>query len=145
MSQQRGFLDLLFILLCSAMVMLSQSLPLGSIDAAPARLGSGGVSPIHADQVRPLIVSEHAIDLKDQPVDRLDDLADLLSEDDVLVIMPRHATVSHHRVMAVWHELRQMSLPVKLGVAPRTEPDDARPARPRRTSAPMDQAKRNGA
>lgn len=111
----RGFVDVLFILLCGTIALLSQSVRLGAIDAAPARAGGGGVSPIHADQIRSLIVSDKKLALDGDPL-QIDEVADRLKPAEIVLLLPSMDTLSHHRMIAVWSELRERGVEARFGV-----------------------------
>ena len=59
----KSFIDLLFILLCGTIVLLSQSLQIGTIKIAPTKVGSGGISPINADEFAVLAVNDDYMEL----------------------------------------------------------------------------------
>ncbi|MEM6259653.1 MAG: hypothetical protein AAGI37_15345 [Planctomycetota bacterium] len=116
--EPRGFIDVLFILLCGAIVLLSQSLPLGELDAAPTRVGGGGVSAISADAAVIVVVDDDRVWLEDgTPTDeRL--LPSQLAADAFPLLVPAAEGVSHHRVLAVWDTLRHAGVTAGFGVVP---------------------------
>jgi biopolymer transport protein ExbD len=113
----RGFIDLLFILLCSTIVMLSESVRLGVFEAAPARVGGGGVAAIDADTVVVVTVGAEELRVADGLVTP-EQVAERLGAGRTAVLVPASAQVTHHRVMAAWSALRLAGAAVQLGVEP---------------------------
>ena len=61
MMSYKSFIDVLFIILLATLVMLTQTVNLGAVDTALAKIGPGGLSPIRADQVQVVVVSQDAL------------------------------------------------------------------------------------
>ena len=118
----RSFVDLLFILLCGTIVSLSQSLQLGAIETAPAKVGSGGISEVSADEIDVLVINEsdyqwvHGSDAESVTVTSLDQLDAYLQETRCLVIVAGTEVISHQRVMDCWDQCRILGIKVQLGV-----------------------------
>ncbi len=115
----KSFIDVLFILLLSAMVMLTQSVQLGAVDTVLAELGAGGVSPISADDVQIVVVSDDELRLNDRSFAAAEEIAGSLRAGDPVLLVTADAEVRHHRVLGVWSALRHQGLDVKLGAKPR--------------------------
>lgn len=118
----KSFVDLLFILLCGTIVSLSQSLQLGALETAPAKVGSGGISEVRADQVDVLVVNESDYQLVlgsgTEPIEvvSLDQLDSYLQNTRCLVIVAGTDVISHQRVMDCWDHGRTLGIKVQLGV-----------------------------
>lgn len=115
----KSFVDLLFILLCGTIVLLSQSLQIGAVQAEPAKLGGGGVSAVRAADTQLVTVAEDSLVLVNdhrapRPLVSLDALADAVATEKCVLLVPATAAVTHHRVMQVWSECRRAGLAVKL-------------------------------
>ncbi len=123
MLSYKSFVDVLFILLLSTMVMLTQSVQLGAIDTVIARLGSGGISPISADEIQVVVIGEEELQLAGRTWARIDELVQEVRPEDPVLLVTADGDVRHHRVLSVWSALVERGLDVKLG---------ARPARPDR-------------
>ena len=111
----RGFVDLLFILLCSTIVLLAQSIPLRGLMAEPAEAGSGGTRPLDTDSVILVSVAESSVSTADGTGSHLSDLA-LPSESSTVIIVPATNKITHHRIIDIWREAREAGLSVELGV-----------------------------
>ncbi len=117
----RGFVDVLFILLLGTLVMLTQSVQLGSIDTAVATLGAGDISPIRADEVQVVAVGEQTLLMDGQPSPTIEALVERLRPHDAVLLVTADAEVRHHRVLAVWSGLRKHVQDVKLGARPASD------------------------
>lgn len=113
----RSFVDLLFILLCGAVVMLANSVQLRLADAAPARVAGGGKLDLAGRSLRVVVVGEDRLQLDGEPLPA-DELAASLSERDRVVILPETELITHHRMLAVWSRLRSIGIDAALGVLP---------------------------
>jgi len=122
----RSFIDVLFILLLSAIVLLSQSTQIGELETAPARIGQGGISPIRAEEVRLVAVATDGLALDGQRFSRIERLDGALPPGAPVLLVTERADVAHQRVMEVWSALRERGRDVRLGVAPaREDPAEA--------------------
>ena len=106
----------MFILLCGTIVLLSRSIRLDGLQTAPATVGDGGVSEIVADRIRLVGVADRDLHLGDAAYASVDALVADLRPDEVVVLVPVDALVSHHRVMAVWSAFTKRGLQPHLGV-----------------------------
>lgn len=111
----RGFVDLLFILLCSTIVLLAQSIPLRGLLAEPAEAGSGGSRPLHGDDVVLVSVSESTLATATASGSRLEEL-DLPAAPSTVIIVPATSAITHHRVIDVWRQAQNAGFQVELGV-----------------------------
>jgi len=111
----RGFVDLLFILLCSTIVLLAQSIPLRGLMAEPAQAGSGGTRPLDTDSVVLVSVAETTLSTPVMTVQEFSEL-DLPSHPTTVIIVPATSDITHHRMIDVWREARNAGLSVELGV-----------------------------
>jgi len=118
----RSFVDVLFILLLSAIVMLAQSFQLGGLDMAPAKVGAGAVSPLQADDVRVIVVQEEALLLDEESYSNVARLSRSLAPADPVLLVAASPGISHQRVMSVWSAFKEQGRDVRLGVAP-DDPD----------------------
>jgi len=125
----RSFIDVLFILLLSAIVMLAQSFQLGGVDMSPAEVGADGVSPLRADEVRLIVIEEDALLVEDSTFSTVEALHQSMPADAPLVLVAGRGEISHQRVMSLWSDLKERGRDVRLGVAPRqSDPADDEPA-----------------
>ncbi len=119
----KSFVDLLFILLCGTIVMLSRSIQVGAVDTAPARVGGGGLSEVCADEIRLVAVSDRRYEWTDvdgglRRADGADEVAAAMDADDCVLLVAGNEGVSHHRVMEAWSAFRKAGCRVKLGAVP---------------------------
>ena len=126
----KSFVDLLFILLCGTIVMLSQSLRIGAVETAPAKLGSGGISDVSADEVRLVVVNDKGIELVDITGEVLkkqsvSELAKFIEPGECVLLTVKKEDVSHQRVMECWDGFRKTGVKVKLAA---TSEDTGKPS-----------------
>ena len=116
----RSFVDLVFILLCAVVVILTQSVPLKGLKADPTDVGDGETSSIDSGVTEILIISDDWVGLNGERFDALEAAMERLSNesDTTTVVVPEHADVSHHRVIRAWWELKRTGRHVELGVRP---------------------------
>ena len=115
----KSFVDLLFILLCSTIVMLSRSIEVGAVEINPAKVGSGSVSEVRADDVRVVSVNKLTVTLSDDS-DRVIEFEDVTKAaaaagpDKCILLSAATEEVTHHRIMQVWSDLIKAGKKVKL-------------------------------
>ncbi len=119
----RSFIDLLFILLCGTIVLLSQSLPIGAMESAPARIAGGGLSDVRLDGTALVAVAEGHLALARPDGDGrefadADALHAALPPGQVVLLVAAEEGIRHHRVMQAWSELHQRGRRVQLGAQP---------------------------
>ena len=122
----KSFVDLLFILLCSTIVMLSQSIQVSSMDIAPAKIGSGSLSEINADDVTLLAVYEnkYEIVIDDGRTQQFSDIRELqatIPQGKCLLLSAAEENISHHRIMSVFSQCVDIGYTVKLAAIPRRQ------------------------
>ena len=120
----KSFVDLLFILLCGTIVLLTDSLRVHVLDTAPAQVGAGALSPIAAHDVEPVVVFEQTVAWKGERFASVDPLVAALPADSCLLLIAGDEALSHHRMMRVWSACQQRGLTVKLGAVPLPTPND---------------------
>jgi hypothetical protein len=113
----RGFVDLMFILLCSTIVLLAQSIPLRGLLAEPAVAGIGGTRPIDGVDVVLVSIDASTVSTAEHTGSTLDAL-ELPRGPITLILLPATSTVSHHRVIDVWRTAQASGYRVELGVKP---------------------------
>ncbi len=123
MMSSRSFIDVLFILLLGTLVMLADSVRLGAVDTVVAKLGSGGISPVRADEVQIVVIGEDELRFENRSWTRLEELSGELAPAEPVLLVTAGRDVRHHRVMEVWFALRRGGLDVKLGAE--RAPNDA--------------------
>ena len=116
----RGFVDLLFILLCSTIVLLAQSVRLEGLAAEPARVGSGGNRSLTGRELILVSVFEGHIETRNGVMKRLEAMQ-LDEETETVVLVPANKEISHHRIMDLWREAGRLGMNVELGVDPGEE------------------------
>lgn len=116
----RGFVDLLFILLCSTIVLLAQSVRLEGLSAEPARAGTGGNRPLAGQDLVLVSVFESHIETRDGAMKRLEDIQ-RDEETETVVLVPANEGISHHRIMDLWREAGRLGMNIELGVEPGEE------------------------
>ncbi|QDU32037.1 hypothetical protein KS4_00650 [Poriferisphaera corsica] len=114
---QKGFIDMLFILLCATIVLLSESVRIGTVDAKPAKVGGGAVTDISVNQVRIVIVRPDELIFEEQPYGNMTDIAKANQwlGDECAVLIPSIENVTHHRMMDVWSSFQEAGYQVKFG------------------------------
>lgn len=115
----KSFVDLLFILLCGTIVMLSRSVEVGAVEINPAKVGSGGVSEVLADDVRVVSVNQLTISLSDDSdgvmeFDNVAKVAQVAGTDKCILLSAGSEEVTHHRIMRVWSDFVKAGFNVKL-------------------------------
>ncbi len=115
----KSFVDVLFILLLGAMVMLTRSVRLGAVDTAVARLGPAGIAPVSAADIQVVAVAERHLSLGELKLDSTAALADRLQRAKAVLLVTAEADLRHHRVLDVWSDLTNSGFDVKLGARPR--------------------------
>lgn len=111
-----GFIDVLFLVLFATMVMLSESLPLKGLDVAPARSGSGAVSPLAYDAARLVVVGDDDYAVSGDRLTDLTSVAGHLDSDTQPVLVPESGSTSHHRMIEAWTRLNEMGWSPVFGV-----------------------------
>jgi hypothetical protein len=115
----KSFVDVLFIMLLGVLALLADSVPIGSVEVAPAEVGGGGIAQIIADQARLVVLTrEDTLVLDDRPYPTAAALVADIRPGEWVVLVPGHADVRHHRMMRVWSDIRERGVVVKLGVRP---------------------------
>jgi hypothetical protein len=114
----RGFVDLLFILLCSTIVLLAQSVRLEGLAADPAVAGSGGNRTLAGQKLILVSVFENHLETESGSMKQLNEIR-RDGDAEIVVLVPATREISHHRIMEVWREAEQIDLDVELGVEPR--------------------------
>ena len=114
----KSFVDLLFILLCGTIVLLTDSLRVQVLNTAPVQVGAGALSPIAAHEVEPVVVFERTVAWKGQRFASVGALTTVLPSDACLLLIAGDEALSHHRMMRIWSACQQRGLPVKLGAVP---------------------------
>lgn len=116
----RSFVDLVFIMLCAVVVILTQSVPLKGLKADPTDVGDGEAHSIDSGVTEILVVSDEWIGLNGARFDSIEAAMKRLSNesDATTVVVPEHADVSHHRVIRAWWDLKKTGRHVELGVRP---------------------------
>ena len=114
---QKGFIDMLFILLCATIVLLSESIRIGTVEAKPAEVGGGAVSEISMNQVRLVIVQAEGLIFEEKPYAQFTELvkANRWLGDECAVLVPEAEDVTHHRMMKVWSDFQEAGYQVKFG------------------------------
>ena len=116
----KGFIDILFILLCGTIVMLSQSLQIGSVDIDPAKVGTGGTTAINPDDIQLVVVTENALQLvakdggENITANSVSELKNLLDSECCILLSVENEKVSHQKVMSTWSQCQQAGWQVKL-------------------------------
>lgn len=118
-----GFVDVLFILLAGVIAALAGAMPLGQLEAEPARVGGGGVSPIRVSDTVLLAVTETGVVFDDGLEIADAEATTRLARGAYAVLLPADADVSHHRVLAVWDTLDRAGVAAGFGVMPRPGED----------------------
>lgn len=124
----KSFLDLLFILLCATIVMLSDSVRLGSLAVDPVRADASSVMPVDWTRAVLVRVSDTDLRTRDQrfsPAELVRHLRDEPETDETgrssvpaALLAPADNRVPHARVMAVLVELRRLGIRTELAVRP---------------------------
>ena len=123
----KGFVDILFILLCGTIVMLSQSLQIGSVEINPAKVGSGGLSAVNADDIQLVVITEDGLNVVkadgsgNQLISSVGQLGSCLKPDSCILLTVESDMISHQKVMRIWSDCQQNGWQVKL--AAQEEPD----------------------
>ena len=112
----RGFVDLLFILLCGALIMLSQSVRVHSLPVDPADAGHSRSEPVSEREQRVLVVADDWFGCDGGRFDTIPELLRACEEHHALVLVPSDDAVSHHRIIGVWHELDLAGRQASLGI-----------------------------
>jgi biopolymer transport protein ExbD len=130
MNCSRSFIDVLFILLIGAIVMLSNATPLGSVDAAPAAVEKDSAEPLTDEPVRVVIVRPDTLVLDDVAATTADELAARLVPGDRVLLVSGVADLRHQRMMTVWSDFSRRGWTAQIGVAPGAQPASNEPSPP---------------
>ncbi len=120
----KSFIDLLFILLGSTIVLLSQSLQIGAVKTAPAKIGSGGISEFSTDNIVVLAVHEDYLEISSfenaapLKVTTIQEISNHVTSTMSIVVVAGDASISHQRIMTWWDHCRKAGFDVKLGAMP---------------------------
>jgi hypothetical protein len=112
----RSFVDLMFILLCAVISLVAQATNLRSLRIDPADAGTGGTRAVAGSSIEVVAVSDEALDFRGQRLTSADEVRAASDPDMLLLLVPEHERVSHHRVLALWRDLTRLGLRVELGV-----------------------------
>ena len=117
----KSFIDLMFILLCASLALLSRTIYVGESEAEAAQIGGGG--PSGESRLIAVVVAADSLSISGEPVADSAALAERLADeiDATAVLVPEGDGVSHHRVMEVWAALRDANVTAKLAAAPKPE------------------------
>ncbi|MBL4699854.1 MAG: hypothetical protein JKX85_01220 [Phycisphaeraceae bacterium] len=118
MLMSRGLVDVLFILLCGTIVLLSESVRVGSVKTAPAEIGSGGISAIQAKDVKPVVVDFDQMIYQEQAFKTVPQLLAKLESGICVLLITANKDIPHHRVMKLWSQLHERGVNVNLGAKP---------------------------
>ncbi|MBI9016551.1 MAG: biopolymer transporter ExbD [Phycisphaerae bacterium] len=116
----KSFIDILFILLCSTIVMLSQSFRLSAIDAAPVVSGSNGISEINADDVCIVVIKNDGLEITNSNSRPVSlgfnvDYKKYIGNAQCVVLIAGDKEISHQKVMEVWSYFSDANIAAKLG------------------------------
>ncbi len=117
----RSFVDLVFIILCAVILVLTQSIQLKGLKANPADADSTQSSAMASNRIQIVVIAEQWIGMEGV---KFIDFQAILSNLDPLVqvvVVPENSNVSHHRVMEAWSIFRRKGYAVELGVRPSKE------------------------
>ncbi|MEM1212055.1 MAG: hypothetical protein AAGI68_07120 [Planctomycetota bacterium] len=110
----KSFIDLAFILLCAAVVLLAQSVRVGAIDTDPAEVQGDQLADPIPQTTRIVVIAPDELFLEDQAVPTLEALLNQTDPDTALMLTPQSEAVSHHRVMSVWSRLSSAGRTVQI-------------------------------
>lgn len=110
----KGFVDLLFILLCGAIVMLAQSVRLGAIPSDPAEADAETESVSGGDVVV-MVVGTDWIGIGERRFSSIEEAALAAGTIDV-VMVPADRSVAHHRMIEVWDHITDEGRVARFGV-----------------------------
>lgn len=112
----RSFVDLVFVILCALAVMLDQSIAVRGLRAEPAAVGNGGTEEIALEDMEVLVVGEEAFGLGGEEYADADSAVAAAGPGVPIVVVPESDSVSHHRVVETWWDIRRTGRHVELGV-----------------------------
>ena len=112
----KSFVDVLFILLLGTIVMLTESVQLGTIDAALARRGGDGISSVRADEVKVVVVADDDLEHDGRRYPNGAALLSTLGPEGTVLLLPSGEALPHRRMIEIWLQLRDAGLDVRLGV-----------------------------
>lgn len=114
----RSFVDLIFILLCAVVVLLTQSVRLHAMKVDPVKVGSGGSRSVAGSSIEIVAISDDMISVSGKQYKDIQSFLQAVDIDAHLLIVPENNKVSHHRVIKAWWEIQQHGRQVELGVSP---------------------------
>lgn len=99
--------------------MLSRSVEVGAVEITPAKVGSGGISEVLADDVSVVSVNKLTVTISSDSGGVLEykntaTAVDLLSNDKCILLSATDEGVAHHRIMRVWSDFVKAGFNVKL-------------------------------
>ncbi|BAM03689.1 hypothetical protein [Phycisphaera mikurensis] len=121
----KSFIDLLFILLLSTFVLLSESVRMETVDANPAEVSGGALALDEAERaVQVAVLPGGRVAVAGEEVDDAA-AAGRVPAGAWALLVPGPEGLGHQRVMEVWATLRAAGLDVRLGVKPGPGPGSA--------------------
>jgi len=99
-------------------VLLSESIRIGSLEVDPAELGGGGIDRLTADDISLLVVDDTELLVDEQSFSNVSDYLAWQTEVPGALLVPRHEDVSHHRMMRIYDTLTEHGVDVRFGVEP---------------------------
>ena len=130
MIVSKSFIDLLFILLCGTIALLSQSLYIGPVDTGLLKMGKDKVGVVRQTQnILPVIIKPEGLVHINETYGNAEDLAKTLTSNDCVLLISGDDKQTHHQVMGVWSQLKDLAktygFTVKLGAQPVNKADNA--------------------
>ncbi len=117
----RSFVDLVFIILCAVILVLTQSIPLKGLKANPADADATQSGAFSALRIQVVVIAEKWVGVEGEKFIDIQAILKILDPMAQLVVVPENSNVSHHRVMEVWTVFRRSGREVELGVRPKQE------------------------
>lgn len=112
----RSFVDLVFIILCAVIVLLTESVQLQGLDAAPAGVGDEAAHEVALDEMEVIVVADDWYGCAGERALSVDGALRLAPRDAAILVVPESSAVSHHRVIGAWWDIRSRGRVVELGV-----------------------------
>jgi len=118
----RSFVDLVFILLCAVLVLLTNSVQLKGLSADVSDVGEHESNAIDPHETLIVVVSEDWLGIDGKHLSDVSEVQSALKAQSKtsVVVIPETSSVSHHRVIETWWTLKQSGWRVELGVRPET-------------------------
>lgn len=114
----RSFVDLMFILLAAAIMLLTQSVQMRGMKCDPVHSKGGESRDITGSGIEVVVISNDWIGVRGKHYEDVQQVLAVIEKDLNIVLVPENDSISHHRVISLWLDLRAAGRHIELGIQP---------------------------